>query len=115
MQYDLSERLNTLGRLDMMYSINERIMKYHEDHPPEAGDLDALREKSVALNQQGNVQSAQGDLDGALKSYRDSLGIFEKLAKQDPGHAGRQRDLLQRAGCLVAEFEAGIAATLLIR
>ena len=51
----------------------------------------------------------------ALKSYRDSLGIFEKLAKQDPGHAGRQRDLLQRAGCLVAEFEAGIAATLLIR
>jgi hypothetical protein len=55
MQYDLSERLNTLGRLDMMYSINERIMKYHEDHPPEAGDLDALREKSVALNQQGNV------------------------------------------------------------
>jgi hypothetical protein len=37
--------------------------------------------------------SAQGDLAGALKSYRDSLGIREKLAKQDPGNAGWQRDL----------------------
>ena len=39
------------------------------------------------------MQSAQGDLAGALKSYRDSLGIREKLAKQDPGNAGWQRDL----------------------
>ena len=34
-----------------------------------------------------------GDLTGALKSYRDSLGIAEKLAKQDPANARRQRDL----------------------
>jgi tetratricopeptide (TPR) repeat protein len=39
------------------------------------------------------VQSAQGDLAGALKSYRDSLGIAEKLAKQDPGNADWQRNL----------------------
>jgi hypothetical protein len=32
-------------------------------------------------------------LTGALKSYRDSLGIAEKLAKQDPGNALWQRDL----------------------
>jgi tetratricopeptide (TPR) repeat protein len=93
MQYDLSKRLGTLGRLDMMNAINTRIMKYHEDHPPEAGDLDAIRERSVALTQQGDVQSAQGDLAGALKSYRDSLGIAEKLAKQDPDNAGWQHDL----------------------
>jgi tetratricopeptide (TPR) repeat protein len=39
------------------------------------------------------VQRAQGDLDGALKSYRDALAIVDKLAKQDPGNAGWQRDL----------------------
>ena len=93
MQYDLSEALGKIGRLDMMKSINARIIKYHEDHPAETDDLDALREKSVALNQQGNVQSEQGDLAGALKSYRDSLGITEKLAKQDPGNARWQSDL----------------------
>ena len=41
----------------------------------------------------GDVQRAQGDLAGALKSYSESLGIHEKLAKQDPGNADRQRDL----------------------
>jgi tetratricopeptide (TPR) repeat protein len=38
-------------------------------------------------------QNAQGDLAGALKSYRDSLAIREKLSKQDPGNAGWQSDL----------------------
>jgi tetratricopeptide (TPR) repeat protein len=47
----------------------------------------------VSYNKVGDVQSAQGDLAGALKSYRDSLGIAEKLAKLDPGNAGSQRDL----------------------
>ena len=39
------------------------------------------------------MQVAQGDLAGALKSYRDSLAITDRLAKSDPGNAGWQRDL----------------------
>ena len=39
------------------------------------------------------MESAQGDLAGALKSYRDGLAIAEKLAKQDPGNAGWQGDM----------------------
>ena len=45
------------------------------------------------MDRVGDVQSAQGDLAGALKSYRDSLAILEKLAKQDAGNAVWQRDL----------------------
>ena len=41
----------------------------------------------------GDVLVAQGDLAGALKSYRDSLAIRDRLAKSDPGNAGWQRDL----------------------
>ena len=37
---------------------------------------------------------AQGDLAGALTSYRDSLAIFDRLAKSDPGNAGWQRGSL---------------------
>jgi hypothetical protein len=36
---------------------------------------------------------AQGDLAGALKSYKADLAIAERLAKADPGNAGWQRDL----------------------
>ncbi len=39
------------------------------------------------------MQVAQGDLAGALTSYRDSLAIRDRLAKSDPGNAGWQRDL----------------------
>ena len=51
------------------------------------GNADWQRDLSVSYIEVGNVQSEQGDLSGALKSYRDSLGILEKLAKQDPGNA----------------------------
>ena len=47
----------------------------------------------MALDQQGDLQGAQGDLAGAFKSYRDSLEIREKLAGQDAINAGWQRDL----------------------
>ena len=45
------------------------------------------------MNKIGDVQAAQGDLAGALQSYRDSFAIRERLAKSDPGNAGWQRDL----------------------
>jgi hypothetical protein len=47
----------------------------------------------VSYSKVGDLQVAQGDLAGALKSYRDSLAIAERLAKSDPGNAGWQRDL----------------------
>ena len=39
------------------------------------------------------MQVAQGDLAGALNSYRDGLAIADRLAKSDPGNAGWQRDV----------------------
>ena len=47
----------------------------------------------MSYDKVGDVQVAQGDLAGALKSYRDGLAISDRLAKSDPGNAGWQRDL----------------------
>ena len=61
-----------------------------------AGNPDSTdwqRDLSVSYEKVGDVQVAQGDLAGALKSYRDSLAIRDRLAKSDPGNAGWQRDL----------------------
>jgi hypothetical protein len=107
MQYDLLDALGTLGRLDLMEAINARLRSYHEAYPLEPGDKAAhdaaQREFSVALNQRGDILSDQGDLACALKSYRDGLGIAEKLVKQAPGNVGWQRDLsvsYERVGLL---------------
>ena len=51
------------------------------------------RDLSASYSKIGDVQVAQGDLAGALKSYRDGLAIIDRLAKSDPGNAGWQRDL----------------------
>ena len=48
---------------------------------------DYQRELAVALHRIGDVQVVQGDLAGALKSFRDSLAIVERLAKSDPANA----------------------------
>jgi tetratricopeptide (TPR) repeat protein len=92
MQYDLRDTLGKLGQLKMMESINAQIRKYHEEHPAEKGDDDALREQGVSLTQQGDVLRAQGQLEEALKAYRDSQAIGERLAKQDPDNTLWQRD-----------------------
>ena len=70
----------------------------------------------------GGVQEAQGDLVGALSSYRACLAILERLAEQDPSNAEWQCDLsvgydnigdVQRAqGDLVgalSSYRAGLA------
>jgi len=41
----------------------------------------------------GHVLVAQGDAAGALKAYRDSLAIAQRLAAADPTNAAWQRDL----------------------
>jgi tetratricopeptide (TPR) repeat protein len=54
----------------------------------------------------GDIHVARGDLPGALKAYRDSLAIFERLAKADPANARWQRDLsvaYERVGDVLVE------------
>jgi tetratricopeptide (TPR) repeat protein len=97
MQYDLSDRLGKIGRLDTMDAINARIRKYHEDRPPEPRDAAARdaadRERSVVLDQQGNILRDQGQLAEALKAYRASLEIRASLTKKNPDTTLWQSDL----------------------
>jgi tetratricopeptide (TPR) repeat protein len=51
------------------------------------------REVGVGLTRVGAVLEAQGNLPKALKSFRESHDIFDRLAKTDPGNAGWQHDL----------------------
>ncbi|WP_282606361.1 hypothetical protein [Pelagibius sp. Alg239-R121] len=68
----------------------ERAFRQYLEFQEQDGDE---REISVSHNRIGDVQVAQGDLSGALKSYQAGLEIADRLASQDPGNAGWQRDL----------------------
>ena len=73
--------------LEASLAIREKLVKQDPDNAGWQRDL------SVNYDKVGDLQSAQGDLAGALQSYCDSLAISEKLTKQDPANADWQRDL----------------------
>ena len=58
--------------------------------PTGSGDGDHAFWSQIGL---GDIAQARGALPEALKAYRTSLAIAERLAQADPGNAGWQRDL----------------------
>ena len=51
------------------------------------------RSRSVMLDEFGDTYQTLGDLEGALKAYREGLGIRERLAAADRSNTEWQRDL----------------------
>jgi tetratricopeptide (TPR) repeat protein len=49
---------------------------------------------SVSYSKLGNALVAKGNLDDALKAYRDSLAIAQRLAASDRNNTQRQRNLI---------------------
>jgi tetratricopeptide (TPR) repeat protein len=54
------------------------------------------RDLSIAYAEVGDVLLTQGKLSEALRVYRESLAIIDRLTKADPGNAGFQFDLAIR-------------------
>ena len=91
---DALERLVDLGRLELVKQALRAFAEWMERFPPgKAIEPGWQRERSVMLNRQGDVLSAQGDLAGALAAYREALAVSRRLAAADPSNAGWQRDL----------------------
>ena len=52
------------------------------------------RDISVSLDKIGDVKRSQGDREGALAAYEESLDIARHLAAVDPGNVQWQTDLV---------------------
>ncbi len=79
-----------LGR---MYQEAGRLPEARQAATRAAETADGQRDRSVALNELGDVLVAQGDLAGARQRFQDSLDIAKRLADADPSSAVLQRDV----------------------
>ncbi|MDP1827887.1 MAG: protein kinase [Archangium sp.] len=82
MLFDLREKLEPLGRLDLLGSVAGKAARYYErqsDLRPE----DLLR-RSEALTNLGDVLDARGDLAEALRQQQASLELLERVLAADP-------------------------------
>jgi tetratricopeptide (TPR) repeat protein len=117
---DLRDKLQPVGRLDVLDAVGVRALAYYEKQDKQSLTDDALAQRAKALNLMGEIAASRGDLDGALRRYREALaGTAEALrrAPNDPqrmfehaqsvfyvGETARLRGDIEEAGRQFREY-----------
>lgn len=79
---DLRAKLEPLGRLDALDAVGGRALAYFEMQDKTDLSDAALTQRSKALTLLGEIASSRGDLDGALRRYREAMtGSAEALRR----------------------------------
>ena len=115
MLVDLRDKLQPLGRLDLLGAVARKSLDYQRSMPTRDVSAEALRERGIAFGNLGDVLWSGGDGDAALDSFREGLAIARQLVASDPDDPVRARDLaigLERVGdLLLARGEVEAAET----
>jgi len=93
MLHDLRDKLQPIGRLDVLEDVTKKAKEYLERSPGELVNASRQQQQAAMLSNLGNVLLEQGKLQEALDAYQRSLEICKRLAEQDKSNSGRQRDL----------------------
>src|ERR1700738_216010 len=93
-RYDLRDKLEPIGRLDVLDDVAKKAKEYLDRLPKELVTPSRLKQQETMLSNLGDVLVAQGKLQEALEVYQQSLAIFKRLAEQDKTNSGWQRDLI---------------------
>ena len=94
---DLRDKLAPLGRLDVLDAVGGRALGYYEKQDKGALSDEALAQRSRALTLMGEIANTRGDLDGALRRYREALaGTGEALRRKPGDAAGAVRPCAER-------------------
>jgi tetratricopeptide (TPR) repeat protein len=80
---DLRKKLEPIGRLDTLDAVGARALQYFEGQDKSELSDAALAQRSRALTLMGEIASARGDLNGALRRYREAwAGTAEALRRR---------------------------------
>ena len=99
MTTDLRDKLEPIGRLDLMEDVLTRLRDYHterrrlEDAGQEDVTTDELRTRATSFDSSGDLETALGHLEAARQSHEEGLEIRERAARRDPGNADARFDL----------------------
>lgn len=117
---DLKEKLEPIGRLDALDAVGSRALGYFEKQDKSTLSDEALAQRSKALTMLGEIAHTRGDLDGALRQYREAFASTQELLQREPdnpqrlfdhaqnvfylGYIDQQRGQLDRAGAAFREY-----------
>ncbi len=92
---DLKDKLEPLGRLDVLDSVGARALAYYESQDTSELSDKALAQRSRALTLMGQVASTRGDHDRALEFYRAAFEGTAEALRRSPEDAERIFDHAQ--------------------
>lgn len=92
---DLKDKLEPLGRLDVLDSVGAQAMKYYASQDTSELSDEALAKRSRALMLMGQVASTRGDLDRALQFYRGAFQGTAEAMRRSPEEPERIFDHAQ--------------------
>jgi tetratricopeptide (TPR) repeat protein len=101
---DLRKKLSTVGRLDLMRSVDDKATAYFATLNPRDLTDTALEQQARLLMDIGQVRLAKGELAEAMAGFREALKRTSALYSREPKNGDRLFDKAQ------AEYWVGYAA-----
>lgn len=92
---DLREKLTTVGRLDLMRTMDDKASVYFAALDPRDLSDRALEQQARALTGIGQVRLEEGDHDAAMAAFREAHSRSTALWQRQPGNGQRLFDLAQ--------------------
>lgn len=92
---DLRQKLEPIDRLDVLDSVGIRALEYYEKQDKSDLSDSALAHRSKALTLMGEIAEARGDLNGALRRYREALAGTAEALRRSPDDPQRLFDHAQ--------------------
>jgi len=86
---DLRDRLEPLGRLDILDDVGQRAVEYFASVPPDGFTDDELASLSRAMYQIGDLRMDQGRLPEAGAAFEVSLELARELSFREPDNNDR--------------------------
>ncbi len=81
---DLKDKLEPIGRLDALDGVGGRVLAYYQKQDTSALPDLSLMQRSSALSLMASVANSRGDLDGAMRLYREAMAGTREAIRRKP-------------------------------
>lgn len=92
---DLRDKLEPIGKLDVLDGVGSRVLAYYSKQDTSALSDDALMQRSRALNLMGEVAFQRGNLNEAQQLYRQATAGTAEAVRRSPNDPERIYDHAQ--------------------
>lgn len=92
---DLREKLEPVGRLDVLDSVGARALEYYTKQNKSGLSDESLAQRSKALTLMGEIAQSRGDFTAALRLYHEAYAGTSEAVRRDPDDPQRLFDHAQ--------------------